>query len=185
MMKIIVGLGNPGPEYENTRHNAGFMAVEMLFDNINLEKMPSNEEGWKWESKYEAMIARVGDLLLVKPQSYMNRSGEAVSKVINYYKVNLDELLVIHDDLDISLGSYKFGFAKGPKVHNGVNSIEQALGNTGFWRVRIGVDNREGEGRNVPGDKYVLMKLKPDEGRVLEECLEEAVREVEERFIEK
>ena len=143
-MRIVVGLGNPGKEYENTRHNVGFMVVDKLKPEI---------EGKK--------------ILLVKPQKFMNRSGEEVIKVVNFHKVDLANLYVVHDDLDIKLGEYKIQFGKGPKVHNGITSIEQALGTKDFWRVRIGIDNND-----------VLGKFAIEEKKIVEEVIDEVNKEL-------
>lgn len=166
-MKIIVGLGNPGSEHENNRHNVGFMVI----DRLAMEKDA-------WESKFGALILRSGDQMLVKPQSFMNNSGEAVSKVVNFYKVLTADLWVIHDDLDLPLGQYKIAAGIGPKVHNGVNSIEERLGTKDFWRVRVGVDNRPvGEAR-TPGDEYVLADFSADERIVIDGVIEKVIKEL-------
>ena len=164
-MKIVVGLGNPGKEYQNNRHNVGFMVVERLAE-------------MGWETKFGAEVSRVGDTLLVKPQFFMNKSGEVVAKIINFYKVDLSGLFVIHDDLDIRLGDFKIQFGVGPKVHYGINSIEGSLGSMGFWRVRIGVDNRPvGEAR-TPGDEYVLADFSDEEKIIVDGVIEKAVKEI-------
>lgn len=171
-MKLIVGLGNPGKQYENTRHNAGFLVLTTL---INTDKTRINTDGigenlflnlcesvltWKMSKKSECEEATVkmknGEtLVLAKPQMMMNASGRAVKKLLSFYKVEPRDLLVVHDDLDLKLGEFKLQLAKGPKVHNGVNSIEQSLGSSDFWRLRVGVDNRSPENRK-PGEAYVL-----------------------------
>ncbi len=139
-MKVIVGLGNVGEKYVRTRHNVGFMAVDVL----------------------SAKLGEKNNFIFLKPATMMNSSGLAVRKLIENYKLKTENLYVIHDDLDLILGEYKIQWARGPKVHKGVNSIEDALGTLDFWRVRIGVDNRDPEDR-VSGEKYVLEDFSPDE----------------------
>lgn len=158
-MKIVVGLGNPGVEYENNRHNVGFMVVDSLAGEA------------KWESKFDSLIVKSNDVILVKPLTFMNQSGKAVHEIMNFYKVARGDLIVIHDDLDIRLGEYKIQMGIGPKVHNGVTSVEAQLSTKDFWRVRIGVDNRPvGEAR-APGDEYVLADFTKDERVVVDELI--------------
>lgn len=164
-MKLIVGLGNPGIEHKNNRHNAGFMVVEKL------------AEG-DFENKFEAEISRRGETLLVKPQTFMNRSGEAVAKIVSFYKIDMANLFLVHDDLDIRLGDYKIQLGIGPKVHYGLNSVEEKLGGKNFWRIRIGVDNRPvGEAR-TPGDEYVLADFSDEEKIIVNGVIEKAVKEI-------
>lgn len=154
-MKLIVGLGNPGAEYRGNRHNVGFMVVDKL----------------------EEIRQKETQIVLLKPQTFMNDSGKAVVKMFNFYKVKLDDLWVIHDDLDIRLGEYKIQKGVGPKVHNGLISIEEQLGGKNFWRVRVGVDNRNKEFR-IPGDSYVLDDFDKDEKLVLENVIDKVVNEL-------
>ena len=183
-MKIIVGLGNPGVEYEKTRHNVGWMVVEELLSRFQVPG--SRFQGFKYEKKFEAEVFKAGDLMLVKPLSFMNRSGEAVAKIVNYFGSSresrvssFENLYVVHDDLDIRLGEYKVQFGKGPKIHNGVNSVERALGTDQFWRVRMGVDNRSREERVMSrGREYVLRRLTGEEMEVVDGVVEEVVEKV-------
>lgn len=178
-MKIIVGLGNPGKQYENTRHNVGFLVLERLINTdqklIYTDKISGNPfnnqcksvHEWKTDKGRECeeavvKLANGGSVVMAKPQTMMNASGRAVSKLLNFYKVESKELLVVHDDLDLKLGEFKLQLAKGPKVHNGVNSIEEALGTGDFYRLRIGVDNRDPAGR-TPGEEYVLQEFSLEE----------------------
>lgn len=169
-MYLIAGLGNPGEEYAKTRHNAGFLFVEKL--------AKGNKFGF--DKKQEAEVLKTNSLLLVKPQTYMNESGRAVRKVMDFFKLGVEDLVVVHDDLDIAFGEYKIQKEKGPKVHNGLKSIEQYLGRTDFWRVRIGIDNREpGVGYGTGAD-YVLSKFSKEELASLEKVTEEASKELAE-----
>jgi len=139
-MKIILGLGNPGEKYKNNRHNVGYMVI----DEIKTQK------------------SKVKNIVAVKTNTFMNQSGEFVRKFVEQYGVSLPNLWVIHDDLDIPLGSYKIQKGKGPKLHNGINSIEEKLGTDEFWRVRVGVDNRDTNDR-ILGEDYVLQDFSDEE----------------------
>lgn len=166
-MKLIVGLGNPGKEYEGTRHNAGFEFVNKMAggDRFGLNK------------KFEAEILEKDGLILVKPQTFMNESGRAVRKIVDFYKLSLDSLVIVHDDLDINLGEFKIQKGVGPKVHNGIASVEQSLGETNFWRVRLGIDNRKIQQTNLSGADYVLSRFGQDEREVFKGEIGEAIEE--------
>lgn len=188
-MKLVVGLGNPGQEYERTRHNVGFMALETLFERMTNDKLPITNQGqrsnFKFQSKFEAEVARSGEVILVKPQTFMNRSGEAVRKVVDYYRIDPQDIWVVHDDLDIKLGEYKIQLGKGPKVHNGVTSVEQTLGTKDFWRVRVGTDNRDKrqETRDMSGEDYVLQPFLREEQPIIEGVINILAKEVYGRLI--
>lgn len=169
-MKLIVGLGNPGEEYKKTRHNAGFMFVDKL----------AGKENFSLDKKQEVEVLSLGNFLLVKPQTFMNDSGRAVRKIMDFYKLGSSDLIVVHDDLDIAFGEYKIQKEKGPKVHNGIKSVEQYLGRTDFWRVRIGIDNRQPDVSYGTGADYVLSSLSKVEIKDLEKVFEDATKELEE-----
>lgn len=172
-MKMIVGLGNPGREYERNRHNAGFVMIERL-----AAKLWSDAAlRWKHETKNQADILKENDLLLVKPQTFMNRSGEAVRLLADFYRIPLTGLWLVHDDLDLRLGEFKIQRRVGPKVHNGINSVENSMASDDFWRVRIGIDNRSLENREA-GDKYVLKDFSLDEIKILETVIDKAIEEL-------
>jgi len=170
-MKLIVGLGNPGKEYNLTRHNAGFLVVDEL-----IKKMDGVSSA---------------TCQFVKPQTFMNRSGLAVRKICQKYRVDPQDLLVVHDDLDLILPSFKLAFGKGPKAHNGILSIEEALGTKDFWRLRVGVEGRikdqepasSAGGSRIKGEEYVLSKFTGDEVKKLEE-IEPRIRLSVEKWIE-
>lgn len=164
-MKLVVGLGNPGKEYERTRHNVGFMLVDRL----------STE--FKFSKKFNAEILQTDDLILIKPQAFMNRSGEAVRKIVNSYQLPVDSLYVIHDDLDIPLGKYKIQKGKGPKEHRGILSIEMALGSKDFWRIRVGIDNRELDNR-ISGEEYTLQNFTDEERKTVARVIDQLVEEL-------
>lgn len=170
-MQFIVGLGNPGSEYHLTRHNAGFLCVDGCVETLGLH--------WESHSRSNSLIAKKGELVFLKPQTYMNDSGEAVSRAVRYFELSpkLEAVYVVFDDLDLPLGSYKLQFGKGPKVHNGVNSVCQHLGSDQFWHLRIGIDSRSGE-RTKPGSVYVLEPFSTTEYAQLQETLKRATDEL-------
>ncbi len=159
-MKLIIGLGNPGEEYKNNRHNVGFMVIDKL-KTLNSKQ-----------------------ILIFKSQNFMNESGEFVKKLIDQYKLNISDLWIIHDDLDIPLGSYKIQFGIGPKVHKGINSVEDALGTNDFWRVRIGIENRAEKigkptfAKAMVGEKYVLQDFTKEERKILDQVVERICKEI-------
>lgn len=156
-MKAIVGLGNPGKEYEKTRHNAGFIALDKIASDNNFEKFSLDE-------KFEAEISR-GEMdgektILVKPQTFMNASGRAVQKIMAFYKIKAEDLIIIHDELDIPLGEMRTGFGRSAAGHKGVQSIMDSLNSKDFNRIRIGVKI---EDRKIPTEKYVLGNFNGEE----------------------
>lgn len=171
-MKLIVGLGNPGERYAVTRHNVGFVVAEALA--LKLES-PS----WRAVDRLGAEITQVGETCLVKPQTFMNKSGEAVAKIARFYKVLPESIYVVHDDLDIVLGDYKVQLGRGPQLHYGVESVERELGNKMFWRVRVGVENREVKGNGgVPGEQYSLQNFAKDEAEVVSQVTARVVAQL-------
>lgn len=167
-MKLIVGLGNPGKEYRNTRHNIGFEFVDRLSGGVM----------YSLESKFESLVYREKNLLFVKPQTFMNESGRAVRKIMDFYKLGTGDIVLVHDDLDLKLGEYKLQRGVGPKVHNGVSSVEASLPDKNFLRVRIGVDNREKTLFTGSGADYVLSKFGKEELEEIDEVMEEAADEL-------
>lgn len=169
-MKIIIGLGNPGPEYTGTRHNSGQMLTDRIFD----FQTAIYKDTYGWRRKKDLMVAEFPGMILVKSAGiFMNESGRMISDI--RYLGGEKDLYVAHDDLDIALGEYKIQFGVGPKVHGGVNSIEQSLGTKEFWRIRIGADNRK---TPADGEAYVLEKYSPEEKEILNGVLEDIVNEI-------
>lgn len=155
-MALIVGLGNPGKQYENTRHNAGFMVVDALADEL----------GWKWSKKFlmGALVAE-GNIngkktILAKPQTFMNRSGQAVGKLAKKYKVDPADIVVVYDDADIELGDLRWRDAGSAGGHNGMKSIIHILGTQDFPRLRVGIGRPP---EHVSLEDYVLGTMKKNE----------------------
>jgi PTH1 family peptidyl-tRNA hydrolase len=171
-MRVIVGLGNPGEKYKLTRHNIGFMAIGALAKKLDL--------AWEKSKKLNAEIAKsplvkggAGGLILVKPLTYMNNSGEAVQAVLSYFKKTSEALTVIHDDIDILLGKYKIAVDSRAAGHNGVQSIIDNLKTKNFKRVRIGVKTEALE--KIPADKFVLQKFGKEELDIVNKLIEEII----------
>lgn len=164
---LIVGLGNPGKAYAQTRHNAGWMFVDKV----------ATARGMQFEevTRVDCLVAQDNRVVLVKPQLFMNKSGEALQKYLRFYKkkwTDFQVCIVAYDDLDIALGRWKFVRASGPKIHNGVNSVVNALGTDEFFHARIGVDGRNGD-RTLRGDQYVLQPFSSSEQAVFTTAVEE------------
>lgn len=164
-MKLIVGLGNPGQKYANNRHNVGFMFVEFLADTLKQEKTVFKKDKYA-ESETLKLDFKGDELILAKPQTYMNNSGMAVSKLTKHFHVSKTDLIVAHDDLDIPLGIMHIQAGVGPLSHNGLESIENHLKFKNFLRIRIGIDARIRENW-VNGESYVLNDFKQEEKQIL------------------
>ena len=153
-MKLIIGLGNPGPTYARTWHNAGFLALDAL--NRQLAGGPFKEK-----KKFEAQLTEVSrsaeKLILTKPQTFMNQSGRAVGVLMRFYRLTPADLWVIHDDIDLPLGSLRISVGASAAGHRGVQSIIAAIGSQEFTRFRIGIQSKKP--RKVPTEAYVLKKI--------------------------
>lgn len=166
-IRLIVGLGNPGADYVSTRHNAGFWFVDLLADRYGA--------AFRADSKFHGHVAKITvagkECWLLKPSTFMNRSGQSVSSLAKYYKINLDEILVAHDELDMVPGVARIKFGGGHAGHNGLRDIISAMGGKDFWRLRIGIDHPGSAAKVV---NYVLGRpSKQDEQairRILDEC---------------
>ncbi|HEY3347160.1 MAG TPA: aminoacyl-tRNA hydrolase [Nitrospirota bacterium] len=170
-MKIIVGLGNPGPRYDGTRHNIGFAAVDAIL---------AEAGGGSWKGFGKALVARVRfageDVILVKPQTYMNLSGEAVQAVVSFYKAETEDLVVAHDDLDLPLGKTRIRKTGGAGGHNGIASIMGLLGSGDFVRLKMGI-GRPPAGLD-PSD-HVLSRFEGGEQVAVNEMVLSAVKAAE------
>lgn len=152
-MKLLVGLGNPGDKYSKTRHNAGFILIDQLAEKMGFT--------WRSEKKFNADITGNSETLLVKPLTFMNNSGEAVSKTLSFYKIPTDSLVVINDDVDLPFGTYKVQTGASSAGHHGVESIIEQLGTKEFKRIRIGV-GKSPDGK-IPTTDWVLMDFSDSE----------------------
>jgi PTH1 family peptidyl-tRNA hydrolase len=155
-IKLIVGLGNPGKSYANNRHNFGYMVVDSLVQKLKLEEISTNKN-------YEAAIWRPKPdekILIVKPLTFMNNSGLVVSELMRFFKIGEDETVVIHDDLDLPLGTVRMRQGGGSGGHRGVESINLVFGNDNFKRIKLGI-NRPPE--HLPVEDYVLQNFSKDE----------------------
>ncbi len=170
-MKLVVGLGNPGNNYNFTRHNAGFLALDFYFKVSKLK--------WSEKPKLGAIFGREGDVLFIKPQNYYNESGDVVREYMRYYKINTSDIMVICDNFDLEFGKIRYrssGFAGG---NNGLKSIDKALGTSDYPRLRVGTENNEL--RRKMGDlDFVLSRFTPEEKERLPGVLTEVVEKIEE-----
>ncbi len=156
-MKLIVGLGNPGKKYENTRHNIGFAVVGALADKLGL--------AWRESARMKSTVAKGADLILAKPATYMNNSGFAAAALLKYYKLEPADLIVVHDEFDLPFGKLKISTDSRSAGHNGVQSIIDQLGTKKFCRYRFGIKNDLGSSRQA--EKFVLDKFTADETKAL------------------
>jgi PTH1 family peptidyl-tRNA hydrolase len=159
--RLIVGLGNPGAEYEDTRHNVGFWFVERLARDLKVSLAP--------QSKFHGIAGRIGETWLLMPSTYMNRSGQSVAALARFYKIEPDETLVIHDELDLQPGDIRLKFGGGNAGHNGLKDISAHFSTPGFWRLRLGIGH--------PGDRnqvadYVLHRPRAEEQEALDRALD-------------
>ena len=161
-MMLIVGLGNPGEKYQYNRHNAGFLYLDFLFAYFTSEGITME---WENSKKFKASVCSFTyngkKLTLLKPQTFMNDSGVSVGSYMAWSRIKPSEILLVHDDLDIPLGMYKYNTQKSPKIHNGILSVEKHVKTKEFTRLRIGVDNRQGIKEN--GIAYVLSDFSQEE----------------------
>jgi PTH1 family peptidyl-tRNA hydrolase len=164
MIRLLVGLGNPGPEYEATRHNAGFWWLDAVARKLGTHLV--NDRG------YHGMVARVnrreGPLWLLEPQTYMNLSGKSVAALARFFKIAPEEILVAHDELDLQPGQMKLKLGGSHAGHNGLKDIYAQLGSADYWRLRLGIGH--------PGVKaevidYVLKKPAPEQREAIEQCI--------------
>ena len=153
-MKLIVGLGNPGKEYEKTKHNMGFMAVDEIAKayNLSIDKK-------KFNGIYNEFNYKGEKIMLLKPQMYINLSGDVIKKYIDFYKIDLDDLLIISDDLDMEVGKLKIKYKGSSGGHNGLKNIEANLKTKEYRRIKIGISNN----KKIDTKNYVLSKFNKEE----------------------
>ena len=171
MIKLFAGLGNPGPDYEATRHNAGFWWVDALAAELKVRLTP--------EKGYHGLVARTTvhgqTLWLLQPQTFMNLSGKSVAALARFFKIQPEEILVIHDELDLVPGEAKLKFGGSHAGHNGLRDLHAQLGTGDYWRLRLGI--------GYPGVKaevinWVLKKPSPDQRIAIEQCIDRTIKAV-------
>ena len=164
-MKLIVGLGNPGREYENTRHNVGFDIIDKYAKDHNFDISKS-----KFDGLYADVALNDEKVIFLKPQKYMNLSGEVVKKYIDYFKINIEDILIIHDDLDQELGKLKLKENSSSGGHNGIKDIEKNLKTKDYKRLKIGISNN----KQMETKDYVLGHFSKDERKIIDNMIEES-----------
>lgn len=176
-MKLIVGLGNPGPKYVLTRHNVGFMLLDVLAQAFE------GHDNWKTDKEFRAQTMKTNiagqPVLMIKPQTFMNLSGESVQPAAAMFKIPLEDILVVHDEIDLPFGEVRFQSKRGPGGHNGIKSVHQMLGSDEYCRMRLGVgrpqqfvnDQGEKTGAVMEVHAYVLQNFTKDEQRALQQEL--------------
>jgi len=168
-MILIVGLGNPGEKYESTRHNIGFRAVDQLRKDLRLSD-------FDFDKKSNSFFSKNSDLILVKPDTYMNLSGQAVTSLSSYYKIREKDKIIIHDDIDLTIGQIKISKDRGPAGHKGVESIIKNLGTKNFIRIRIGIKPILGKPKKT--EDFVLKKFSKEEKKIINEVILKSVEAI-------
>ncbi|MBB3212583.1 PTH1 family peptidyl-tRNA hydrolase [Herbaspirillum sp. Sphag1AN] len=168
-IRLIVGLGNPGPEYEQTRHNAGFWLVDNLAGSVRLNR----------EARLNALMAKTvisgQEVWLLEPQTYMNRSGQSVGGLARFYKIAAEEVLVVHDELDLAPGVAKIKKGGSSGGHNGLKDITAALGTQDYWRLRIGIGHPRTLGLQQPVADFVLHRPRKEEQNLINDAIDKSL----------
>lgn len=172
-IRLIVGLGNPGPDYEQTRHNAGFWLVDNLANSLPGCRLQR-------ESRFNAMVAKAriagNEVWLLEPLTYMNRSGQSVGALARFFKINADEVLVVHDELDMLPGTAKLKKGGSSGGHNGLKDIQAALGTQDYWRLRLGIGHPRSLGLQQNVADFVLHRPRREEQTLIEESIDKSLR---------
>jgi len=167
-IRLVAGLGNPGREYARTRHNAGFWYADALASRLGAS--------FGVESKFAGELAKSGDVRIVKPSTYMNLSGRAVTAVARFFAIAPEEILVVHDELDLKAGEAKMKFGGGHAGHNGLRDIQAQVGTADFWRLRLGIGHpRDSELTEQQVVDYVLKPPRTEELTALESAIARAL----------
>jgi peptidyl-tRNA hydrolase, PTH1 family len=167
-IRLVAGLGNPGPRYDSTRHNAGFWFVDALARRLGAR--------FSMESRFAGEVAKSGDLRIVKPMTYMNESGRTVAALARFFDFAGDEILVVHDELDLKPGDAKLKLGGGLAGHNGLRDIHATLGTADFWRLRLGIGHpRDSELSQREVVDWVLRPPLAEERRDIEDAIERAL----------
>lgn len=169
-MKLIVGLGNPGKEYVNTRHNIGFNLLDVIASEKGL-----NFDSEKFNAKYTEVNISGERVILIKPLSYMNLSGIVVRKYMDYFKISKDDILIIQDDLDMVLGKVKFVYNSSSGGHNGIKNIEEQISTREYVRLKIGISND----KDIDTKDYVLSKFNKSDLEILDNTYSKLINLVE------
>ncbi len=164
-MKLIVGLGNPGLEYFRNRHNVGFMVIDKITQMLNINNVKIKKNYLYFEGLYNGE-----KYILLKPQKYINLSGEVIKEVIDFYKIEIDNILIINDDLTMKLGGIKLKKSGSSGGHNGLKNIELNLGTNKYKRLKVGIAND----RFIPTSRYVLSNFKEEELLIIDEAVKKA-----------
>jgi PTH1 family peptidyl-tRNA hydrolase len=172
-IRLIVGLGNPGPEYEQTRHNAGFWLVDNLANSLPGCRLQR-------ESRFNALLAKTAiagnEVWLLEPQTFMNRSGQSVGALARFYKIMPDEVLVVHDELDLPPGVAKLKKGGSSGGHNGLKDITASLGTPDYWRLRLGIGHPRSLNSQQAVADFVLHRPRREEQVLIEEAIEKSLR---------
>lgn len=174
-MKLIVGLGNPGKEYEKTRHNVGFIAIEILAGMFGFEPFKKDNDS---NAMISSGIINNEKYILLKPQTFMNRSGFSVKFIMDYYKIQLDDLIVIQDELDINAGQFKLSRNRSSAGHKGIQSIIDSLGTKDFARYRIGIESNR---HNMPSEDFVLANISSDDMAPIQSAIDNICNDIKKR----
>ena len=175
-MKLIVGLGNPGKEYDKTRHNVGFMVVNNYIKHINIS---DNEWKNKFNSLYLQTDIRGEKVIFMKPLTYMNLSGQAVREVVDYFKIDVSDILIISDDLDLLVGNFKLREAGSSGGHNGLKNITSCLGTDKFKRLKVGISKNN----SIDIKDYVLGKISKEDLDTLDKLFNELNSVIDDYFV--
>ena len=171
-IRLIVGLGNPGSEYEQTRHNAGFWFIDNLAYRMNASAL-------KKEARFQSLAGRVRiggqEIWLMEPQTFMNLSGRAVGALARFYRISVEEILVVHDELDIAAGVVRLKKGGSTGGHRGLNDIVSAMGSQDFWRLRLGIGHPRTTNPKMAVIDYVLQRPGNDEQNLINESIERAL----------
>ena len=174
-MKLVVGLGNPGREYENTRHNVGFSFIDFYLNYKNINSV--------WSSKFDGLVLQTeinGEkVFFLKPQTYMNLSGNSVKKIMSYYKILIDDIIIISDDMDLLIGNYKLKLNGSSGGHNGLKNIELCLGTSNYKRMKIGISKNN----NIDMKDYVLGHFSKEDNEILDHLFLELCMVLDDYFI--
>lgn len=173
-MYLIVGLGNPGHEYKNTRHNMGFMCIDSIAEKYQVSFSKEKFGGIYGEFQYHSE-----KVILLKPQRYINLSGEVVKKYVDYFKIPLQNILIIHDDLDIEFGNIKIKYKGSSGGHNGLKNIEYHLGTQNYKRIKLGISNN----KKIDTKDYVLSKFDENSKETLNSIINTVCKIVDDYFI--